>query len=41
MVVQGRSLDESDMGLIRGLLSAHPEWNRTRLSRELCAVEPA
>ena len=37
MVIQGRRLDESDMGLIRGLLDAHPDWNRTRLSRELCA----
>ena len=37
MVIQGRRLDESDMGLIRGLLDAHPEWNRTRLSWELCA----
>jgi len=37
MVIQGRRLDESDMGTIRGLLDAHPEWNRTRLSRELCA----
>ena len=36
MVIQGRRLDESDMGTIRGLLDAHPEWNRTRLSRELC-----
>jgi hypothetical protein len=37
MVIQGRRLDESDMGTIRGLLDTHPEWNRTRLSRELCA----
>lgn len=37
MVIQGRKLDESDIGMIRGLLAAHPEWNRTRLSCELCA----
>ena len=37
MVIQGRRLDESDMGMIRGLLDANPGWNRTRLSRELCA----
>jgi len=37
MVIQGRSLNESDMGTIRGLLDANPGWNRTRLSRELCA----
>jgi hypothetical protein len=37
MVVQGRQLDEGDIEWIRGLLAAHPEWTRTRLSRELCA----
>jgi hypothetical protein len=37
MVMQGRRLDESDMGMIRSLLAAHPDWNRTRLSREICA----
>lgn len=37
IVVQGRSLNESDLGMIRDLLEAHPDWHRTRLSRELCA----
>jgi hypothetical protein len=37
MIIYGRELDESDIGMIRGLLAAHPDWNRTRLSRELCA----
>lgn len=37
MVMQGRCLGESDLELVRGLLAAHPDWNRTRLSRELCA----
>jgi len=37
MVMQGRRLGEPDLELIRGLLAAHPAWNRTRLSRELCA----
>ena len=37
MVMQGRQIGEGDLALIRGLLDAHPEWNRTRLSRELCA----
>jgi len=37
VVMQGRELDESDLGTIRGLLEAHPDWHRTRLSRELCA----
>jgi hypothetical protein len=38
MVMQGRRLDDSDMGTIRGLLDAHPDWYRTKLSRELCAL---
>jgi hypothetical protein len=37
MVMQGRPLSDSDIGLIRGLLQQHPDWHRTRLSRELCA----
>ena len=37
MVMQGRCLGESDLELVGGLLAAHPDWNRTRLSRELCA----
>jgi len=36
MVVQGRPLSEADLGLIRGLLAAHPDWHRSRLSVELC-----
>jgi hypothetical protein len=36
MVMQGRQVGESDIGLIRELLAAHPDWHRTRLSRELC-----
>ena len=35
--MQGRKVGEADIGLIRDLLAAHPDWNRTRLSRELCA----
>jgi hypothetical protein len=37
LVIQGREVGESDLDLIRGLLATHPGWNRTRLSRELCA----
>lgn len=37
MTIQGRQLGEADLDFIRGLLTAHPEWNRTRLSCELCA----
>jgi hypothetical protein len=32
IVMQGRMLEGSDLGMIRGLLDAHPDWNRTRLS---------
>jgi hypothetical protein len=36
-IIQGRAVGEPELALIGGLLSTHPEWNRTRLSRELCA----
>lgn len=36
MVIQGRELLPSDIGLVRDLLSEHPDWTRTRLSEELC-----
>ncbi len=36
MVIQGREIGQADIDLIRGLLSSHGEWHRTRLSRELC-----
>lgn len=35
--MQGRPFGASDSALIRGLLEEHPDWHRTRLSRELCA----
>ncbi len=34
--MQGRELRVADIELIRGLLTDHPEWCRTRLSKELC-----
>jgi hypothetical protein len=37
LIIQGRAVGESELALIGGLLSTHPSWNRTRLSRELCA----
>ncbi len=37
MVMQGRQLTEGDIDWVRGLLDSNPGWNRTRLSRELCA----
>lgn len=36
--VQGRDLTASDLTYLRELISAHPQWNRTRLSREICAA---
>lgn len=36
-IMQGRYVSESDIGWIRDWLAAHPDGNRTRLSRDLCA----
>jgi len=36
ITVQGRQLSVDDVSFIRSLLVAHPDWHRTRLSRELC-----
>ena len=36
-ILQGRPLQESELAQIRTLLTDHPSWHRTRLSRELCA----
>jgi hypothetical protein len=38
LVIQGRVLRPEDVAWIGGWLQAHPESNRTRLSRELCAA---
>ncbi len=38
LVIQGRALRPKDVALIRGWLEAHPDSNRTRLSRDLCAA---
>jgi len=37
-VIQGRAIRPEDVALIRAWLHAHPDSNRTRLSRELCAA---
>jgi hypothetical protein len=37
-VIQGRLIRPEDVALIRGWLEGHPDSNRTRLSRELCAA---
>ncbi len=36
LVIQGRTVGPADVVLIREWLQAHPDSNRTRLSRELC-----
>lgn len=36
MMLQGRRLTSNDITMIRELISVHPHWHRTRLSRELC-----
>ena len=36
MTIQGRQLIPSDVELIRRLVLEHPDWHRTRLSKELC-----
>ncbi len=38
LIIQGRAIRPEDVTLIRGWLEAHPDSNRTRLSRELCAA---
>jgi len=35
-VIQGRRLTPVELGEIGDLLAAHPDWHRTRVSRELC-----
>ncbi len=36
-ILQGRALSGADLAQIQSLLTAHPAWHRTRLSRALCA----
>lgn len=38
IVIQGRLLADSDLRQIGDLLTAHPAWHRTRLSRERCEL---
>jgi len=37
-IIQGRAVTEEDLALVRGLIRAHPDWHRTRVSRELCGL---
>jgi len=36
LTLQGRRIGEDELTTIRGLISSHPDWHRTRLSQELC-----
>ena len=38
MTSHRRSVTSADVDLIRRLLNGHPDWNRTRLSQELCFI---
>jgi hypothetical protein len=38
LIIQGRQIGPAELGQVRGLLSAHPDWSRSRFSRELCQV---
>ncbi|MBU0571164.1 MAG: DUF4338 domain-containing protein, partial [Candidatus Omnitrophica bacterium] len=38
MVIQGRETSTSDIHVIKELVTAHPHWHRTRISRELCRL---
>ena len=36
LIIQGRQIGPAELEQVRGLLAAHPDWSRYRLSRELC-----
>jgi len=36
--MQGRPIGPAELEQVRGLLAAHPQWSRYRLSRELCRL---
>ncbi len=36
LTLQGRQIGAGELALIQELISAHPDWHRTRLSQELC-----
>lgn len=37
-IIQGRVITAADLALIHTLIREHPDWHRTRLSRELCRI---
>src|SRR5271157_4807552 len=36
LIMQARQIGPDELAQVRGLLAAHPDWSRYRLSRELC-----
>jgi hypothetical protein len=34
--IPGRTVTDEDVALVRDLIGTHPDWHRTRVSRELC-----
>lgn len=38
LIIQGRPIGPVELEQVRGLLAAHPDWSRYRLSGELCRV---
>ena len=38
MMIQGRNTTTEDIELVRNLIADNPDWNRTRLSQELCVL---
>ena len=38
MIIQGREITLKDIALIREMISSHPSWGRTRISKELAIL---
>ena len=38
MIIQGREITLKDIALIREMISSHPSWGRTRISKELSTL---
>jgi hypothetical protein len=36
--IQGRTVTSQDLSALRALIAEHPEWHRTAISRQLCAL---
>ena len=38
MIIQGQETTDKDIALVREMISSHPSWGRTRLSKELATL---